>query len=56
MLGNFRSRLRCSSMLKIFYVFIVVYFSSGGVRYSFEGAGICRNMVILATRKDACIV
>jgi hypothetical protein len=34
----------------------VVYYGSGGVRYLLRCAGICRNMVILATRKDVCIV
>jgi hypothetical protein len=32
-----------------------VYYSGGGVRY-LRCAGICRNVVILATWKDVCIV
>jgi hypothetical protein len=35
----------------------VVYYSDGGVRYiCLRCAGIWRDMVILATRKDVCIV
>jgi hypothetical protein len=35
---------------------VVVYFGSGGVRYLLRCAGICRNMVILATKKCVCLV
>jgi hypothetical protein len=34
----------------------VVYYRDGGVRYLIECAGICHDMVILATGKDVCIV